>query len=134
VSDADGVTAGVTETVNRDTETNVEESLREFLDVLGSSETYQEFAAAEAALEADDEATALLREYEAKRAELQRNEFDESVMAELKQLQTAVSDNETIQRRRDAREQLVELLDETNTVIGDEIGETFARSNGGGCC
>ncbi|MGQ3330554.1 halo-CC-star protein HcsL [Halorubrum sp. FL23] len=117
-----------------DVEANVEAALREFLDALGDSETYQGFVAADEALQDDDDAMALLREYQRKQQQIQRGGFDESVMAELKQLQTEMSNNETIQRQQAAQADLIELLQRTNDAISDEIGEEFARSTGGGCC
>ena len=117
-----------------DVEANVEAALREFLDTLGESGTYQQFAAADEALRDDDDAMALLREYQRKQQQMQRGGFDESVMAELKQLQTEMSNKETIQRQQAAQADLIELLKRTNDAISDEIGEEFARSTGGGCC
>ena len=117
-----------------DVEADVEAALREFLDALGESETYQRFAAADEALQDDDDAMALLREYQRKQQQLQRGGFDESVMAELKQLQTELSNDETIQRQQAAQAEVIELLQRTNDVVSDEIGEEFARSTGGGCC
>lgn len=117
-----------------DVEANVEAALHEFLDKLDESETYQRFVAADEALQDDDDAMALLREYQQKQQQMQRGGFDESVMAELKQLQTEMSNNETIQRQQAAQADLIELLKRTNDAISDEIGEEFARSTGGGCC
>ncbi|WP_418282784.1 halo-CC-star protein HcsL [Halorubrum sp. DTA98] len=117
-----------------DVEANVEAALREFLDALGGSETYQQFVAADEAVQDDDDAMALLREYQRKQQQMQRGGFDESVMAELKQLQTELSDTETVQRQQAAQSELIALLQRTNDVISDEIGEEFARSTGGGCC
>ena len=118
----------------RDLEANVEAALRGLLDALGESETYRQFVAADEALQDDDDAMALLREYQRKQQQMQRGGFDESVMAELKQLQTEMSNNETIQRQQAAQADLIELLKRTNDAISDEIGEEFARSTGGGCC
>lgn len=120
--------------VEESVEANVEAALREFLDSLGESKTYQRFVEADEALQEDDDAMALLREYQRKQQQMQRGGFDESVMAELKQLQTEISNDETIQRQQAAQADLIELLQRTNDVIGDEIGEEFARSTGGGCC
>ena len=115
-------------------EANVEAALREFLDALGESETYQQFVEADEALQNDADAMALLREYQRKQQQMQRGGFDESVMAELKQLQTEMSNIETIQRQQAAQADLIELLQRTNDTISDEIDEEFARSTGGGCC
>ncbi len=113
---------------------DVEEKLRAFIDALGDSETYRRFVAADEALQDDAEAMALIREYRRKQARMQRGGFDESVMRELKELQSELSDNETIQRQRAAQNELVGLLRETNEVISDEIDQEFAQSTGGGCC
>jgi len=138
VSDAQDVEGAAEDSVDmsneEDVEANVEAALREFLDTLGESETYQQFVAADETLQDDDDAMALLREYQQKQQQIQRGGFDESVMAELKQLQTEVSNNETIQRQQAAQADLIELLQRTNDTISDEIGEEFARSTGGGCC
>ena len=125
---------GVPDEEDVDVEANVEAALHEFLDALSESETYQQFVAADEALQDDDDAMALLREYQRKQQQMQRGGFDESVMAELKQLQTEMSNNETIQRQQAAQADLIELLQRTNDTISDEIGEEFARSTGGGCC
>ena len=135
MSDAQGVDDAAEGSVGvsneEDVEANVEAVLREFLD---ESETYQQFVAADEALQDDDDAMALLREYQRKQQQMQCGDFDGSVMAELKQLQTEMSNNETIQRQQAAQADLIELLQRTNDTISDEIGEEFARSTGGGCC
>ena len=138
MSDAQDVEGAAEDSVGvsteEDVEANVEVALHEFLDTLDESETYQRFVAADEALQDDDDAMALLREYQRKQQQMQRGGFDESVMAELKQLQTEMSNNETIQRQQAAQADLIELLKRTNDAISDEIGEEFARSTGGGCC
>ena len=138
MSDAQDVEGAAEDSVGvsdeEDVEANVEAALREFLDALGESETYQQFLAADEALQDDDDAMALLREYQRKQQQMQRGGFDESVMAELKQLQTEMSNNEIIQRQQATQADLIELLQRTNDAISDEIGEEFARSTGGGCC
>ena len=130
----DAADSDADETIDGGVEADVEAALREFLDRLGDSETYQRFVAADEALRDDDDAMALLREYRQKQQQMQRGGFDESVMAELKQLQTEMSNDETIQRQQAAQTELVELLQRTNDAISDEVGEAFARSTGGGCC
>ena len=138
MSDAQDVEGAAEDSVGvpdeEDVEANIEAALHEFLDTLDESETYQQFVAADEALQDDDDAMALLREYQRKQQQMQRGGFDESVMAELKQLQTEMSNNETIQRQQAAQADLIELLQRTNDAISDEIGEEFARSTGGGCC
>ena len=111
----------------------VEEKLQAFIDAIEDSETYQQFMAATEQLEADDEAMALLDEYRQKQQQLQQS-FDQSLMAELQELQEELSDNETIQQHRAAQSDLIELLQETNDVISEPIGMEFAQSSGGGCC
>ncbi|MFO7833449.1 MAG: halo-CC-star protein HcsL, partial [Halohasta sp.] len=131
MSDAQDVEGAAEDSVGmsteEDVEANIEAALHEFLDTLDESETYQRFVAADEALQDDDDAMALLREYQRKQQQMQRGGFDESVMAELKQLQTEMSNNETIQRQQAAQADLIELLQRTNDAISEEIGEEFAR-------
>jgi cell fate (sporulation/competence/biofilm development) regulator YlbF (YheA/YmcA/DUF963 family) len=112
----------------------VEDKFQTFIQTLTGSETYREFAEASEALDEDSEATALLREFDQKQEQMQQGEFDQSVMSELQDLKSEMADNETIQRHREAREALVELLQGTNEVITEQIGRKFAQSTGGGCC
>lgn len=112
----------------------VEEKLQAFITEIRNSETYQQFLDSTQQLEADSEAKALLEAYQQKQQQLQENEFDPSVMSELRELQTELSDNETIQQHQAAQQQLVDLLKQTNDVISERIGQEFAQSLGGGCC
>lgn len=114
-------------------EDDVEEKLRAFIDAIEDSETYQQFVETSEKLETDPEAMELLEAYRRKQQQLQRN-FDRELMQELRELQSDLSDNETIQRHRSAQSELIELLQETNDVISEPIGMEFARSSGGGCC
>jgi cell fate (sporulation/competence/biofilm development) regulator YlbF (YheA/YmcA/DUF963 family) len=112
----------------------VEESLQSFIETLRDSATYRQFVEASEQLEADEEAQFLLDAYQQKQQELQADEFDSSVMSELQELQTEVSNNDTIQQHRAAEEELVALLEQTNDVISEQIRQEFAQSLGGGCC
>ena len=114
-------------------EESVESKLRAFVDAIADSETYQQFMDANERLENDEEAMQLLNEYRQKQRQMQMN-FDQSLMAELQELQEEMSENETIQQHRQAQTALVELLQQTNNVISDPIGMEFAQSSGGGCC
>jgi cell fate (sporulation/competence/biofilm development) regulator YlbF (YheA/YmcA/DUF963 family) len=111
----------------------VEEKLQTFIDAIADSETYQQFIEANKQLESDPEAMELLDEYRQKQRQMQQD-FDQELMAELQEIQTELSENETIQQHRDAQSALVELLQETNDVISEPIGMEFAQSSGGGCC
>jgi cell fate (sporulation/competence/biofilm development) regulator YlbF (YheA/YmcA/DUF963 family) len=119
---------------SRSGEAAVEAKLQTFIETITDSETYQRFTQASEALENDSEALALLQEFQQKQQQMQRGGFDPSVMSELQELQTEMSDNETIQRHQAAQEELIELLQETNSVISEQIGREFAQSTGGGCC
>ncbi len=112
----------------------VETELRTFIQTLTDSETYREFVEASEALDDDSEATALLREFEQKQQQMQQGEFDQSVMSDLQELKSEMAANDTIQRHREAQAALVELLQGTNEIITEQIGQEFARSTGGGCC
>lgn len=111
----------------------VEAKLQAFVDAVENSETYQQFVEASEQLEADQEATELLETYQQKQQQLQEN-FDQELMAELQELQSDLSNNETIQQHRAAQSELIELLQQTNDVISEPIGMEFAQTPGGGCC
>ncbi|RJX48948.1 halo-CC-star protein HcsL [Halonotius pteroides] len=111
----------------------VEAKLQAFVDAVENSETYQQFVEASEQLEADQEATELLETYQQKQQQLQEN-FDQELMAELQELQSDLSNNETIQQHRAAQSELIELLQQTNDVISEPIGMEFAQTSGGGCC
>ncbi|WP_248910618.1 halo-CC-star protein HcsL [Halocatena marina] len=115
-------------------EQDIDDKLRTFVQTLRESETYREFVEASNALENDAEASALLREFDEKQQQLQRDGFDQSIMGELQDLKSEMADNDTIRRHQVAQDALVELLQETNDVISEEIGHEFAQSTGGGCC
>jgi len=114
-------------------EDTVEAKLQAFVDAVENSETYQQFVEASEQLEADQEATELLETYQQKQQQLEEN-FDQELMAELQELQSDLSNNETIQQHRAAQSELIELLQQTNDVISEPIGMEFAQTSGGGCC
>lgn len=115
------------------TEEAIDETLTAFLDTLEESETYQQFVEANEQLENDQEAMALLQEFQQKQQQMQRS-FDQSVMQELQELKEEMSENETIQQHQKAQQEFVELLQETDDAVSEHIGEQFAQSTGGGCC
>lgn len=118
---------------HQSTEAAVDEALQAFLETLEASETYQQFVAADRQLDNDEEATALIAAFQQKQQQLQRG-FDQSVMQELQELKTELSENETIQQHQTAQQELVELLRETDDLITEQIERQFAQSTGGGCC
>jgi cell fate (sporulation/competence/biofilm development) regulator YlbF (YheA/YmcA/DUF963 family) len=113
--------------------TDVNAALRKFVDAIQDSNQYQTFVDARERLDDDQEAQQLLRTYQRKQAKLQRSGFDEETMAELRDLQEEMDDNETISAYMEAEEEFISLLEQTNDVISEKIGEEFARSMGG-CC
>jgi cell fate (sporulation/competence/biofilm development) regulator YlbF (YheA/YmcA/DUF963 family) len=115
------------------TEEAIDEKLKAFLDTLEESETYQQFVEANERLENDEEAMALLEEFQQKQQQMQRS-FDQSIMQELQELKAEMSENETIQKHQAAQQEFVELLQETDDAISEQIGKQFAQSTGGGCC
>ncbi len=115
------------------TEEAIDEKLQAFLDTLEESETYQRFVEANERLENDEEAMALLQQFQQKQQQLQRS-FDQSIMQELQEIKAEMSENETIQKHQAAQQALVELLQETDDAISEQIGRQFAQSTGGGCC
>ena len=45
-----------------------------------------------------------------------------------------MEDNETLSDVRAAEAELVALLEQTNDIISEKIGQEFAQTTGGGCC
>lgn len=113
---------------------DVNAALREFVDAIQDSKQYRRFVEARERLDDDQEAQQLLRTFQQKQAQLQRGGFDEETMAELREIQDEMDDNEVIGEYTQAESELIAMLDRTNDVISDRIGEEFARSMGGGCC
>jgi len=112
---------------------DVNARLREFVDAIQDSNQYQTFVDARERLDDDQEAQRLLRTYQQKQAQLQRGGFDQETMAELRDLKAEMDDNEIISAYIEAEETFIALLERTNDVISEKIGEEFARSMGG-CC
>jgi Protein of unknown function (DUF964). len=115
------------------TEAAVDRALQAFLETLEESDSYQQFVDANRQLDNDEEATALLAAFQQKQQQMQQS-FDQSVMQELQELKTEISENETIQQHQTAQQEFVELLRETDAVITEQLGQQFAQSTGGGCC
>ncbi len=115
------------------TEEAIDEKLTAFLETLEESETYQQFVEANERLENDEEAMSLLQEFQQKQQQIQQG-FDQSIMQELQELKSEMSENETIQKHQAAQQAFVELLQETDDAISEQIGKQFAQSTGGGCC
>ncbi|MFW5978394.1 MAG: halo-CC-star protein HcsL [Halohasta sp.] len=116
------------------TDVDVNARLREFVDAIQDCEQYQTFVDAREQLDDDEQAQELLKTYQQTQMQLQRGGHDPDRMEELRDLRQQLDDNETISTYMEAEEAFVELLDRTNDVISDKIGEEFARSMGGGCC
>ncbi|MFA9427837.1 halo-CC-star protein HcsL [Natronorubrum sp. A-ect3] len=116
------------------TNSAVDDRLDEFIETITESKPYQQFVDSQQELKADDEAQELLREFQTKQQQLQRDGFDQETMGELRELKTEMEDNETISDVRAAEAELVALLEQTNDIISEKIGQEFAQTTGGGCC
>ncbi|MCU4718803.1 halo-CC-star protein HcsL [Halapricum hydrolyticum] len=113
---------------------DVNAALRAFVDAIEDCERYRTFREARERLDEDEDAQQLLQTYQQKQIQLQRGGHDPEIMAELREVKSEMDDNETISEYMQAEEELIDLLDRTDDVISDRIGEEFARSTGGGCC
>ena len=113
---------------------DVNEQLYEFIDQLTESEPYQRFIESQQRLEADEEAQELIRDFQQKQQQLQQNGFDQATMKELRELQEEMEENKTIQKVSHAENELIALLEQTNDIISERIGQEFAQTIGGGCC
>lgn len=114
--------------------TDVDEQLNEFIEAIVDSEPYQRFLESQRQLKSDEQAQQLLREYQTKQQQLQRSGFDQETMSELRELKADMDDNETLTELRETEDELVSLLEQTNDIISEKIGQEFARTTGGGCC
>lgn len=113
---------------------DVNARLRAFVDAIQDSEQYRTFTETRERLDEDEHAQQLLQTYQQKQIQLQRGGHDQEVMAELREIKDKMDDNETISEYMQAEKALIDLLERTNDVISERIGEEFARSTGGGCC
>ena len=113
---------------------DVNEQLNEFIDHLTDSEPYQRFIESQQRLKADDEAQQLIHDFQQKQQQLQQNGFDQATMKELREFQQEMKENETIQEVCSAENELIALLEESNDIISERIGQEFAQTMGGGCC
>lgn len=113
---------------------HVNKQLNEFIDQLTDSEPYQRFIESQQQLKADDEAQELVRDFQQKQQQLQQNGFDQATMKELRELQREMEENDTIQDVSHAENELIALLEQTNEIISERIGQEFAQTMGGGCC
>ena len=55
-------------------------------------------------------------------------------MGELREIKEEMEANDTISEVRQAENELLTLLEETNEIISEKIGQEFAQTTGGGCC
>ncbi len=116
------------------TDTDVDAQVAEFTETVRNSKPYQQFVENQRRLQSDEKAQQLLQEYQTKQQQLQRGGFDQETMGELREIKADVEANETIAELRRAEEELLSLLEETNDIISEKIGQEFARTTGGGCC
>lgn len=115
------------------TEATVDEQLHAFIDTISDSEPYRQFVESQRRLKNDDEAQELLEQFQQKQRQMQQN-FDQETMQDLRDLKQDMENNETLQEARQAETALLELLEETNEIISEKIGQPFAQTTGGGCC
>lgn len=107
---------------------------------LVQSEPFLRFKAAENTLNADPEALQLLKEFSELQQKLRNQQLssviEESDIQRLRELQSKISTNETIQNYGLAQELAVAFLREVNQEISQLLGIDFASltRRSGGCC
>lgn len=124
----------MSESTTTDVDGAVETRLDAFIDAIRASAQYERFVASQQRLAGDDEAQRLLDEFQRKRRQLREEGFDPDTMGELREIRAEMDDNATIDELQEAQAVLIELLEETNGIVSERIGEEFARTSGGGCC
>lgn len=107
---------------------------KEFAEAILESEAYKNFINSDEELKRNQPAQNLLREFQQKQMELQWNGFNPNTLEELRDLQMKINKNETIQNFGKSQQELVDLLQRTNTIISGKIKTLFAFFQGGGCC
>jgi len=107
---------------------------KEFAKAIVDSNEYSSFMKYNKELKDSQTAQDLLRQFQQKQMELQRNGFDPDTLEELKDLQMKINQNDTIQDFIKSQQELVGLLREANNLVNRRIGMQFAFFQGGGCC
>lgn len=110
----------------------VKNKTKEFAQAILESKEYKTFISISDDLEKSEDSN-LLKEFQNKQMELRRKGFDPSLMEELRELQTRINKNETIQQFANAQNELVNLLKRTNNIISLRINMPFVSTMGGGC-
>ena len=107
---------------------------------LVQSEHFLRFKEATRKLQSDTDATALLTEFSSLqqkiRAQQRSNQISEEEIKRLRELQSAIMANETIQEKELAEEYAVAFLGEVNQEISNMLGVDFATlaRRSSGCC
>ena len=114
------------------TKADVKAKTREFALAILEYDEYKNFLKNSRDLENDRETGKLLEDFQQKQMELRSN-FDPRIMDELRGLQMKINQNILIKNYVRSQQDLIGLLERTNTVISARIGSKFAFSQGG-CC
>jgi cell fate (sporulation/competence/biofilm development) regulator YlbF (YheA/YmcA/DUF963 family) len=115
-------------------EEEIKSKTKEFAKAILECEEYRAFIENAEKLNKNAEAQKLLKEFQENQIVLRWNGFNPALMDELRELQTKINQNKTIQDFSKSQDELISLLKRTNTVISMRIGMQFGFSSGGGCC
>jgi len=118
-------------------ETSVESLGRELGERIAELPEYQRFEEKSQAVEEDDEAQEKISEFEELRQEFmlarQTGEATQEDMLELKRAQQELHETPVMAEFLEAREELVDTLEEVNRAISDPLELDFGKE-AGGCC
>jgi len=106
-------------------------------EALAASDEHERFAAAKAAVEADETAQARIDEFERERAaflaDRERGEATRADLRELERLQSDLHELDVVAEYLDAKSELDALLDATTGAVSDPLAVDFG-GEAGGCC
>jgi cell fate (sporulation/competence/biofilm development) regulator YlbF (YheA/YmcA/DUF963 family) len=127
----------VSESVPRPADRDPVALAAELGEALAASDEHGRFAAARAAVEADEEAQARIDEFERKRtaflADRERGEATRADLRELERLQSDLHDLAVVAEYLDAKHDLDALLDAANDAVSAPLAVEFG-GEAGGCC
>ena len=113
----------------------VKQKTEEFAEAILHCEEYTTFVTSHEKFISNSEVQELLKTFQSKRNDLYNDKFTPSLMDEIKDLQEKINTNPIIQQYTTAQNDLVELLQRTNTIITANVGIQFAYvEKGGSCC
>ncbi len=106
---------------------DIKDFAEDFGNYILESECYKDFLKSQEDLEGDEELQNMLSKFEEKQKELQSSGFNTEILKEVKSLKRKIDGHDLVINFVKKRQELLNLLSETNKVISEEIGQEFAQ-------